>query len=263
LFGAAAAPLNLGPVANNGGPTQTMALLSGSVAIDAGDNCVTDVAHCSDANIPQLTSDQRGAGYPRKVDGNGDSTATVDIGAYEAPPLPGNFQFSSATYSDSETNATHNATITVTRTNGSNGAVSVHYATSDGSATAGSDYTATSGDLNWADGDASAKTFDVSVTGDTVFESDETVTLTLSAPTGGATLGSPNTSVLTITNDDTAPTFSIDDVTHLEGDTGTTSFVFTVTRTGSTALSSQVDFTTQDGSATTGDNDYVLNTGTL
>src|SRR5205807_1952882 len=66
LFDAAAAPLNLGPVANNGGPTQTMALLSGSVAIDAGDNCVTDVAHCSDANIPQLTSDQRGAGYPRK-----------------------------------------------------------------------------------------------------------------------------------------------------------------------------------------------------
>ena len=88
LFDAAAAPLNLGPVANNGGPTQTMALLSGSVAIDAGDNCVTDVAHCSDANIPQLTSDQRGSGFPRQVDGNGDSTAVVDIGSVEAPNYP-------------------------------------------------------------------------------------------------------------------------------------------------------------------------------
>ena len=109
--------------------------------------------------------------------------------------MPGTIQFSSATYSDSETNATHNVTITVTRTGGSNGAVSVHYATSDGSATAGSDYTSTSGDLNWPDGDAAQKTFNVSVTGDTTFESDETINLTLSAPTGGATLGSPNTAV--------------------------------------------------------------------
>src|SRR5207237_7531348 len=115
----------------------------------------------------------------------------------------GKMQFSSATYSDSETNATHNKTITVTRASGSYGAVSVHYVTSDGSATAGSDYTATSGDLNWADGDASAKTFDISITGDVAVEPDETVNLTLSAPTGGATLGSPDTSVLTITNDDT------------------------------------------------------------
>src|SRR5207237_4972993 len=135
-----------------------------------------------------------------KLDGNGDSTATVDIGAFEAPPPPGNLQFSSATYSDNETNATHNATITVTRTSGSNGAVSVHYATSDGTATDGSDYTATSGDLNWADGDAADKTFNVSVNGDTTVEPDETINLTLSAPTGGASLATPASATITIPN---------------------------------------------------------------
>jgi len=55
----------------NGGPTRTHALLVGSRAIDAGDN----------ANLPP--TDQRGAGFARKKDGNGDSLAVVDIGAFE------------------------------------------------------------------------------------------------------------------------------------------------------------------------------------
>ena len=84
-FDAAASPVNLGPLQNNGGPTMTMALLAGSTALDAGDDCVTDVAHCGDANIPQLTTDQRGSGFGRSVDGpDADTTVTVDIGAFEA-----------------------------------------------------------------------------------------------------------------------------------------------------------------------------------
>ncbi len=79
----------LAPLASNGGPTLTHALLSSSPALDAGDNCVTQAAHCGDASIPQLTTDQRGNGYNRIVDGpDGDATATVDIGAFEQqPPL--------------------------------------------------------------------------------------------------------------------------------------------------------------------------------
>jgi CSLREA domain-containing protein len=77
-FDGAASPLNLGTLQNNGGRTQTMALGSGSVAIDAGDDCVTGAAHCGDANIPQLTSDQRDLPFLRK---NGPAT---DIGAYES-----------------------------------------------------------------------------------------------------------------------------------------------------------------------------------
>jgi hypothetical protein len=60
----------LGPLANNGGPTQTMALLAGSPAVDAGSN-----GTC-------LATDQRGQA---RTDGNSDGTVVCDIGAYEAP----------------------------------------------------------------------------------------------------------------------------------------------------------------------------------
>jgi CSLREA domain-containing protein len=66
----------LGPLVDNGGHTDTRALLTGSPAIDAGNDCVlTD--SCSDALRIQLFSDQRGR-YHRKV-GN-----AVDVGAFEA-----------------------------------------------------------------------------------------------------------------------------------------------------------------------------------
>src|SRR5439155_615278 len=67
----------------------------------------------------------------------------------------------------------------------------------------------------------------------------------------------------TIVNDDAAPSFAIDDVTHNEGDSGTTSYVFTVSKTGSTELSASVNFQTVDGTATVADNDYQTNNGTL
>jgi hypothetical protein len=69
LVGTAAQPINpkLGPLQDNGGPTQTMALLSGSPAIDAGNNAATPGFY-----------DQRGPGYPRIVNG------TIDIGAFES-----------------------------------------------------------------------------------------------------------------------------------------------------------------------------------
>ena len=89
-------------------------------------------------------------------------------------------------------------TITVTRTGGSSGAVGVSYATSNGTAVAGSDYTSTSGTLSWADGDAADKTFSVPILDDSSYEGNETVNLTLSNPTGGATIGSPNAAVLSI-----------------------------------------------------------------
>ncbi|HKP51475.1 MAG TPA: S-layer homology domain-containing protein [Chloroflexia bacterium] len=135
-----------------------------------------------------------------------------DIGADEVTPVgPGVLQFSSATYSASETAGT--ATINVTRAGGVNGAVTVDYATVAGgtatggaSCTAGVDYVPTSGTLMWADLDGTAKSFTVTLCTDGVFEGNETVNLALSNPTGGATLGTPSSAVLTIV--DAGNTFS-------------------------------------------------------
>ena len=71
LTGTSAQPLDplLAPLGNYGGPTQTMALLPGSPAIDAGDNALIPAG---------VTTDQRGSGFPRIVNG------TVDIGAFES-----------------------------------------------------------------------------------------------------------------------------------------------------------------------------------
>lgn len=116
---------------------------------------------------------------------------------------PGQLQFSAPAYSVDESGAT--ATITVTRTGGSGGAVSVQYATSNGSATVGNDFIVATGTLNWANGDAGAKTFAVQIINDGVVEETELLNITLSAPSGGASLGSPATASLTITDDDAPP----------------------------------------------------------
>ncbi len=116
------------------------------------------------------------------------------------PPPVGTVQFTAGNYSVNETGGT--AIIIVTRTGESSGAISVGYATSNGSATAGSDYTASSGIISFAAGELSKKIV-VAITNDTVLESGETVNLRLSAPSG-ATLGTPATAVLTISDDDSA-----------------------------------------------------------
>lgn len=90
-------------------------------------------------------------------------------------------------------------TIEVNRTGDTSGEVMVDYATSDGTATAPGDYTAASGTLTWADGDASAQSFTVSVN-DGNSNGVETVNLTLSNPTGDAELGL-SAATLTIVDD--------------------------------------------------------------
>ncbi|PYS74681.1 MAG: hypothetical protein DMF69_01090, partial [Acidobacteria bacterium] len=124
-----------------------------------------------------------------------------------APPAPrGSLQFGAATYTTNENDAS--ATITVTRASGSGGAVSIQYATSNGSAIAGEDYTSTQGTLNFANGETS-KTFEVGIINDSTEEPAETINLVLSNPSGGATLGTPSAATLRIpANDGTQATIS-------------------------------------------------------
>jgi hypothetical protein len=108
-------------------------------------------------------------------------------------------QLSSATYSVNENGGT--VTITATRSGGSYGAASVNYATANGTATAGSDYTAKSGTLNWSDGDAANKTFTVTILDNVVCEGNKTFAVNLSGATG-ASLGSPTSVTVTILDDE-------------------------------------------------------------
>src|SRR5262249_46477329 len=81
----------------------------------------------------------------------------------DAPARPGNLSLKGANYRGNENQGP--APFTVMRTDGSAGSVTVNYATSDGTATAGSDYTATSGTLTFADGETT-KTFTVPIIND-------------------------------------------------------------------------------------------------
>jgi uncharacterized delta-60 repeat protein len=173
---------------------------------------------------------------------------------------PGELIFSAPTYSAGEADGT--ATITVSRIGGSDGAVGVTYASADGTATAGTDYTAATGTLSWADGDAADKSFNVAITNDSLDEDDETVQLALSLPTGGATLGAPNAATLTIVDEDPTPSLSINDANVVEGDSGTAQMSFTVSLSAASGKTVQVDYATLAGTATAGA-DFTSTSGTL
>jgi hypothetical protein len=165
--------------------------------------------------------------------------------------------FSSATYNIDEHGIV--ATITVTRTADTSGTVTVDYSTSDATATAGSDYTATNGTLTFLPGQTTA-TFNIPITQDIIGEESEFVNLRLSNPTD-ATLASTSAAVLTIVDDD-VPAITITDITENEGNAGTTSFTFTLTLSLVSTSVVSVDFATADGTATAG-SDYSAASGTV
>ena len=93
----------------------------------------------------------------------------------------------------------------VFRTSGSSGAVSVKYSTSNGSAVAGSDFTAQSGTLTWADGDRSVRTITVPWLDTSAYSGAKTFSINLSNATGGAYLGFYTNTLVTVTDNLTPP----------------------------------------------------------
>ena len=151
------------------------------------------------------------------------------------------------------------ANFTVSLSGSSAQTVTVDFATSDGSGTAGSDYVATSGSLNFSPGSLT-RTIPVTVNGDTDFEPSETFGITLSGAVNA--IISDGNGLGTILGDDSGPTLTVNDVSVMEGDAGTTNAIFTVTLLPAAPGNVTVDYLTVNGTASS-PSDYVSQTGTL
>ena len=143
----------------------------------------------------------------------------------------------------------------VTLAGSSDRAATVSYATSDGTAVAGEDYEAVSGALTFAPGE-SARTLPVALLDDSVHESAETFTVTLSSARNAEV--AVDRAVGRIADDDDLPSLSVAGGSGREGAVAE----FVVTLTGPSGDSATVDYATADGTAVAGE-DYVAASGTL
>jgi len=145
--------------------------------------------------------------------------------------------------------------FTVTKTGTAAGTITINYATANGTAGV-SDYTNTSGTLTFLAGETS-KTISVPTTDDALVEGGETLTLTLSSASGGATISGPTGTGTIIDND--VPSFAIANASAVaEGG----SMTFTVTRGGGGSGTYTVNFASAAGTATSG-TDFTPTSGTL
>ena len=144
--------------------------------------------------------------------------------------------------------------FTVTLSDTISDAVTVEYATSSGTATQDTDYTAATGTLTITA--TTTASFTVATTEDTTVENDETFTVTLSDQSDNATI-STNSATGTILNDD-KPGLSITDASATEG----SAIEFTVTLSAAISDEVTVEYATTSGTATQ-DTDYTAATGTL
>lgn len=150
-------------------------------------------------------------------------------------------------------------TFTVTRTS-SVGADTINFATSGGTAVSGTDFTANSGTVNFADGQAT-RPVTITISPDSTVELDETYSVTLSAPSRGSI--SDATGSGTITNDDSS-VVSISGGSIGEGDSGTASLPFTVSLTNPVDVAVSVDRATLGtGSASAGTDFTALSAAVL
>jgi hypothetical protein len=174
------------------------------------------------------------------------------------PPPPPTIRINDVTVKEGNT-GTVSATFAVTLSARSTETITVAYATGNGTATAGSDYQAASGNLTFAPGDI-RKTITVLVKGDRVGEPNETFVVNLSCPTH-ATIGDGQ-GVGTVLDDE--PRVSIDSLYAYEGKKGrSTFFTFTLTLSAAYDQAVTMSFRTADGTATASSGDYIAKTGTV
>ena len=160
------------------------------------------------------------------------------------------------------------ASIAVVRTGGSTGTLTVDYATTDGTAIAGQDYTAASGTLTFANGETS-KNIQIPITNDATTEADETFTLALSNASSLESLGAPLSMTVTIQDRTTVPALFALNKSVVEGDSGTTvDALLEVRLTAATGRTISVNYATANlsafgGTCGTQGVDYEPNSGTI
>ena len=163
----------------------------------------------------------------------------VNIGA-------GSFAFLSPTFSVAENGGS--VMITVQRLGGATGAASVDFTTTDGTALANKDYTATAGSLNFGDG-VLFQTFTVTALDNNILEGTRTLGLELSNPSLGTTLAPQSTATLDILDNDSilgfaSPAFSV-------SENGVTATI-TLRRVGGTVGVVGISYAVSNGTATAG-----------
>ena len=135
--------------------------------------------------------------------------------------------------------------------------VTASWATANGTATAGSDFTASSGTVTFPANSSAPQTVTVPILGDTTVEPDETFVVNLTGPTNATIADGQATG--TITNDDAAPpsvSVAIADAAQAEGNAGPAAMAFTLTLSAASTQIVTVNASTADGTAAAG-SDYV------
>jgi chitinase len=144
----------------------------------------------------------------------------------------------------------------LTLTAAASGAVTVDYTSADSSAIAGEDYEAVSGTLNIPAGTTSAQLL-ATINGDDCFEEDETFSITLSNISANAQLVA-GSATATISNDDLRRSLSVADAEIIEGDTGTSEMLFTVSLDSTSCFATAANYTSNI--VTASDTDFVVET---
>jgi hypothetical protein len=225
----------------------TVSFAPGETAKEVSVDVVGDTVHESDETFTVALSNPSGVTI-----GSGTGTATItNDDAVEV-------SIGDVTLAEGNTGSTP-ARFDVTLNGAAGTSVTVEWATADGTATAGTDYSAANGTVSFAPGDT-MKQVSVDVLGDSVEEPDESFAVTLSNPSGAAV--DTATGTATITNDDGAPVASVGDVSLPEGNTGLTPATFDVTLSHAAGTTVTVDWATTNGTATVV-TDYVLGSGTV
>jgi hypothetical protein len=182
------------------------------------------------------------------VDGQGVGSATIA----DDDPIPAISFLSDVVITEGD-GGTKTANFTVSLTNPSSEAITVHAATADGTAVAGQDYVAFDQDLSFAPGEKT-KTVSVVINGDIADETDEGFTLNLTGPSANATIADSQ-AVGTIANDDLG--IFISNAQVIEGSEGATSELqFTVSLTKPSTHVVTVNASTGNGTAAA-DSDFV------